>query len=182
MLHQPLGQCSIGKRRMARQQEIERATQAVDVRPMVYLVALAILVRTYYWIKQRKKGFIYLAIRAVAGLAAMVFFFYWFWAFNYHQISLPDRLGFKMQSVDADDIQQEFERASASLIVAANALPNDLRDNYSIQKKPVMESELREDVEGALNVSACASGGDSSEGILLVGAQQASTFHGRGSH
>jgi len=118
--------------------------------PMVYLVSGAILVRTYYWIKERKNGFIYMIVRAVGGLAAVVFFFYWFWAFNYHQVSLPDRLGFKMQSVDGDDIQQEFDRASASLIVAANALPNDMRDDFTIQKKAVTDGDLREDVEGAL--------------------------------
>jgi len=118
--------------------------------PMVYLVALAIIVRTYYWVKERKKGFIYMAIRAIGGFAVLVFFFYWFWAFNYHQVSLPDRLGFNMQSVGAADIQQEFERSSASLVVAANALPNDMRDDYSIRKKPITDSDLRADVEGAL--------------------------------
>jgi hypothetical protein len=32
--------------------------------PMIYLVAGVILVRTYYWLKERKKGFIYLLVRA----------------------------------------------------------------------------------------------------------------------
>jgi hypothetical protein len=40
-----------------------------------------------------------------------------------------------MQSVNADDIQKEFDRASGSLIVAANALPDDLRNDFTIQKK-----------------------------------------------
>lgn len=118
--------------------------------PMIYLVSLAILTRSYYWFKERKKGFIYLTIRAVGGIAAVVFFFYWFWAFNYHQVSLPVRLGFDLKSVNEADIQQEFDRASLSLVSAANALPNDMRDDFTIQKKAVSDNDLRADVEQAL--------------------------------
>jgi len=118
--------------------------------PMVYLVAGYILVRTYYWSKERKRGFIYMAVQGVGGIAAIIFFFYWFWAFNYHQISLPERLGFDLKSVNETDIQQEFDRASVSLKAAADALPLDMRDDYIIQKKAVSDNDLRADVEQAL--------------------------------
>jgi hypothetical protein len=122
--------------------------------PMVYLLGGAILVRAYNWIKERKKGFIYMMVRAIGGIAAVIFFFYWFWAFNYHQISIPERLGFDLKSVQEPDIQQEFDRASLSLLSAANALPNDMRDDLTIQKKVVCDNDLRPDVEQALKTLA----------------------------
>jgi len=118
--------------------------------PMVYLVAGAIVVRIVYWIGDRKKGFRYMAIRAIGGVAAAVFFFYVLWAFNYHQVPLPKHLGYDLKSVTAEDIQVEFDRASASLITAANQLPPDLTDDLTLQRKAVSDNDLRDDVEAAL--------------------------------
>lgn len=118
--------------------------------PMIYLVAGAIVVRIIYWIGERKKGFSYMAIRALGGISAVVFFFYVFWAYNYHQVPLPKHLGYDLKSVTAEDIQQEFNRASSSLRKAAEDLPNSVTDDFSLQKKAICDNDIREDVKAAL--------------------------------
>jgi hypothetical protein len=118
--------------------------------PMIYLVAGAIVVRIIYWIGERKRGFSYMAIRALGGVSALVFFFYVFWAFNYHQVSLPKHLGYDLKSVTAADIKAEFDRASASLKMAADSLPPSMTDDFSLRKKAVSDNDIRDDVEAAL--------------------------------
>jgi len=120
--------------------------------PMVYLVAGAILARTYYWWKERKKGFVYLTVRAVGGVAAAIFFFYFLWAFNYHQVPLPKYLGYDLGSVNADHIKAEFDRASAALKMAAEQLPPTMTDDFSIKEKAVHDGDIRGDVEHALKL------------------------------
>jgi len=118
--------------------------------PMIYLVSGAIVARIIYWFKERKMGFKYLSIRALGGVSAVVFFFYVFWAFNYHQVPLPKHLGYDLKSVTAEDIQQEFDRASASLITAAEQLPTAVTDDFNLSKKAISDNDIRDDVETAL--------------------------------
>jgi hypothetical protein len=119
--------------------------------PMVYIVLSIILVRTARWIGQWNKGLLFQSTRAIGGVAAMVTIFYAAWGFNYGQVSLQERLGFKMTGTNKDDIEREFYRATNVLKYEAESLPDRMTRDEALASLPIDDSDLRPDVEEALN-------------------------------
>jgi hypothetical protein len=76
--------------------------------------------------------------------------FYLLWGFNYRQIALQERLGFELDLVTPEDVEQEFRRASSDLTKAAKSLqPDQLADPF-IKEAPVSDGDLRYEVEEVL--------------------------------
>ncbi|MBK9103022.1 MAG: DUF3810 family protein [Saprospiraceae bacterium] len=120
--------------------------------PMVYIILAVILVRVARWIGQWRKGWIYQGTRALGGIAAMVTIFYMAWGFNYGQVSLQDRLGFRMTGASKDDIEKEFARATKILKEEAEALPDRLTRDEAILGLEINDRDLRPDVVEALSI------------------------------
>jgi len=120
--------------------------------PMVYIILAIILVRFAIWIGQSSKGWIYQITRAIGGVAAMVTIFYLAWGFNYGQVSLQERLGFRMSGASKEDIEKEFARATKVLKEEAEALPDRLTRDEAILGLEINDRDLRPDVVEALSV------------------------------
>lgn len=118
--------------------------------PMVYIILAVILVRVARWIGQWRKGWVYQGTRAIGGIAAMVTIFYVAWGFNYGQVSLQDRLGFRMSGASKEDIEKEFTRATNVLREEAEALPDRLTRDEAILGLKISDRDLRPDVVEAL--------------------------------
>lgn len=89
-------------------------------------------------------------IQAVGGVAALIFFFYVLWAFNYHQQPLKQRLGVNESNIAEPDIYREFLQASADLRQSAAMLDVSLVSNEAIADEPVNDQDLRSHVQSAL--------------------------------
>lgn len=118
--------------------------------PMVYIILAVILVRVARWIGQWRKGWVYQGVRAIGGIAAMVTIFYVAWGFNYGQVSLQERLGFRMSGASKEDIEKEFTRATNVLREEAEALPDRLTRDEAILGLKISDRDLRPDVVEAL--------------------------------
>ncbi|HEY3385954.1 MAG TPA: DUF3810 family protein, partial [Saprospiraceae bacterium] len=119
--------------------------------PMVYVIFSIILVRTARWIGKWEKGWIYQVSHAIGGIAAMITFFYFVWAFNYGQVPLQERQGFNFKAVDQQAISTEFHRATEVLITEAESLPANLVGDEAILQTPINDHSLRPDVERVLS-------------------------------
>ena len=80
----------------------------------------------------------------------MVTIFYVAWGFNYGQVSLQDRLGFRMSGASKEDIEKEFTRATNVLREEAEALPDRLTRDEAILGLKISDRDLRPDVVEAL--------------------------------
>ena len=120
--------------------------------PMVYVVLSIILVRTARWFGNAEKGWIYQLSSLLGGVAAMVFLFYVLWGFNYRQISLQDRLGFDLEAVSKEEVDEEFLRATAVLKTEADGLSDRFTSDDAIADLKITDGDLRADVENALTV------------------------------
>ena len=118
--------------------------------PMLYVLVVIILIRVVLWIRQRRKGIVWMLSKAIGGIAFLVFLFYVLWAFNYRQIPIPDRLGFQFDEVDSIAISAEFARASEALRNAALALPSQMTEDEFIQNSILPDKAVRKEVEKAL--------------------------------
>ena len=106
--------------------------------------------RIVQWSTEKKKGIEYHFIRALGGIAMIVFAFYTLWAFNYGQIPLQERLGFDLEKVAFEDLEKEFLIATEELKKEAAALPDDYTTDEIISSLKVTDKDLRIDVEKAL--------------------------------
>jgi len=118
--------------------------------PMIYIVLVVVLVRTFQWAYSWKKGFVFQLSRALGGIAVMISLFYFLWGFNYRQISLQDRLGFNLDDVSPEDVEAEFQRATAVLKKEAEELPDQYATDEAIADLKINDNDLRPDVERAL--------------------------------
>lgn len=118
--------------------------------PMIYIVALIVVIRIVKWFNDWKRGFLFQATRALGGIAMIISFFYFFWAFNYRQISLQDRLGLTLDEVTSADVEAEFIRATESLREEAARLPDPYTSDDHIANLEITDDDLRPDVEHAL--------------------------------
>ena len=120
--------------------------------PMVYIVLSIILVRTARWFGNSAKGWTYQLSALIGGVAAMVVLFYVLWGFNYRQVSLQDRLGFDLDAVSKEEVDEEFRRATEVLRNEAEGLSDRLTRDESIAGLKISDADLRPDVESALEV------------------------------
>ena len=104
--------------------------------PMIYVVVAIVFVRIFFWIRERKKGFLFLLSKAVGGIAFLIFLFYFLWGFNYRQVSLQARLGLDLKKVTQDDIEAEFLRATKER-------NERLRDSGEGASRPTMVGVVR---------------------------------------
>ncbi len=118
--------------------------------PMIYILVMLLLVRIVKWFNDWKRGFLFQASRALGGIAMIISFFYFFWAFNYRQLNLQDRLGLNLDEVTAADVEQEFERATVALREEAARLPDPYTSDENIASLLITDDDLRPDVEHAL--------------------------------
>ena len=118
--------------------------------PMVYIAVGLIIIRIIFWVRERKKSWVYLISKAFGGIAFLIFLFYVLWGFNYNQIPLQTRLGFNLKEVSREDVAAEFHRATAALKKEADALPAGLTSDEAIKGAKISDNDLRPDVEKAL--------------------------------
>jgi len=118
--------------------------------PMIYLLVAIVIVRIFFWIRERKKGFLFLLSKALGGIAFLIFLFYFLWGFNYSQVPLQARLGLDLKKVTQEDIEVEFLRATQELETAVKSLPSSLTSDESIRDYKISDNDLRKDVEKAL--------------------------------
>lgn len=91
-----------------------------------------------------------MVMQALGGVAALVFFFYLLWAFNYHQQPLKQRLGVNESNIGENDIYREFLQASDDLRQSASFLDTSLLSNEAIADEPVSDQALQTYVQDAL--------------------------------
>ncbi|MEO6132542.1 MAG: DUF3810 family protein [Saprospiraceae bacterium] len=118
--------------------------------PMLYIAIPIIFLRIFLWIRERKKGFLYLFTKALGGLACLIFLFYFVWGFNYNQVPLQSRLGYNLKEVTKHEIELEFQRATIELTNAAESLPTGMTSDEAIAGLSISDHDLRADVEKAL--------------------------------
>lgn len=118
--------------------------------PMIYVVVLIVLVRTIRWSFDWKRGVMFQLSRALGGIAFIISVFYIFWGFNYHQVTLQDRLGFNLNAVSPEDMEAEFRRATEVLKKEAEELPDHYTSDEAIASLRINDNDLRPDVEKAL--------------------------------
>lgn len=118
--------------------------------PMVYIAVAIIIVRILLWIREWKKGFFFLATKAIGGISFLIILFYVGWGFNYNQVPLQSRLGYNLKEVSLIDIKVEFDRATAELKDAAIHLPVQMTSDQVIKSFALTDNDLRDDVEAAL--------------------------------
>ncbi|MDQ3015760.1 MAG: DUF3810 domain-containing protein [Bacteroidota bacterium] len=128
--------------------------------PMIYLIALIVAVRIVKWSNDWKKGFLFLLSRALGGIALLVACFYLFWALNYRQITLQERLGLQLDDVTQADVEAEFLRATEVLTSEANALSDHYTSDEAIANLHITDNDLRPDVERALATLGVPNGGN----------------------
>lgn len=120
--------------------------------PMIYLLVLIVLVRSVKWFNDWKKGFLFLLTRLLGGVSCLIVLFYVFWGFNYNQVPLQEKLGFNLEEVTAGDVEAEFVRATEVLKKEASELPDQFTSDQAISFLPVLDHDLRPDVEKALEM------------------------------
>ncbi len=118
--------------------------------PMIYIVALIVVIRIVKWFNDWNKGFLLQVLRALGGVAMLISFFYIFWAFNYRQVTLQDRIGINQEEVTAQDVAQEFIRATNVLQEEAARLPDPYTSDENIATLRITDHDLRPDVVHAL--------------------------------
>ncbi|HJW30111.1 MAG TPA: DUF3810 family protein, partial [Saprospiraceae bacterium] len=100
--------------------------------PVIYLLLLWIIWRTIMWFRLRKRRVGYKISKAIGGIAVIVFTFYLFWGYNYHQMPFQERMDFNYAEVDSTAVYKEFLRASDELDSAAAALPVSMTEDQAI--------------------------------------------------
>lgn len=119
--------------------------------PVIYVWILFVLVRTIRWTTQWKYGWLYQITRMLGGVAWVIVLFYMLWGFNYKQVSLQDRMGLRLDDVNAQEVETEFMRATAALKLEADQLPDQYKSDASVMSLKVRDDDLRPEVEKALN-------------------------------
>jgi len=139
--------------------------------PLIYLlVALFILLDIKIivrWIRVRKDKtkkkssikalFLKGLLSSLAFLGAVVFLFYFLWAFNYERLPIEAHLKIKPEALDINEIRREAKLAFQMVVDARESIPgvdrigNNALDNREwVGGATPLEDKIRESMEGVL--------------------------------
>lgn len=121
--------------------------------PIITILIILLVFSFIFWIRKHIKteGSIFKLFReSLNFIGAMVFFFQFLWGLNYGRVPFEENVGLDSASLNINDLKDEFNKSSESLINSNKAWNRIEIPNYSIYPDNG-EGEIRENVKAVLN-------------------------------